>query len=375
MNTIPDHEQHQLLSSPPAHARHRHPHLRSRLSRPKAYLTLSAISAFILGYISHSHISEPARDLSHHNYFSGRCSSPVHPTQARQTIIDRVFNGTSPWDGFPPPHVSPHLHMQWTKGWGSTTPVFNNLIRQARPDTIIEVGTFLGASSIHMAGLARRLGLDAQIICIDDFRGWPGYYDDEKSLKMVNGDSMLLYQFMQNVVSANETGSIIFLPFSAGTALNGLCEWGVYGDLVEVDAAHDFHSAWTDINRAYKVVRPGGVLFGHDYAWDGVRAAVHLFARLKGFRVRLDGEHWGSPNQCSPPIPTIEIDRTQACTCCETPTPNSRQDKARNRRLWRNPRLAGKPPPPAMATANTERRHTRRGPVRTPALHHRFESV
>lgn len=51
-----------------------------------------------------------------------------------------------------------------------------------------------------MAGLTRQLGLDCQIICIDDFRGWPGYYDNEKSLKMVNGDSLLLYQFMQNVV-------------------------------------------------------------------------------------------------------------------------------------------------------------------------------
>ncbi|CAA0836234.1 S-adenosyl-L-methionine-dependent methyltransferases superfamily protein [Striga hermonthica] len=294
MNVTQDHDQHQLLSSPPPHARSRHHRspLSSALSKPKAYITLAAVSAFILGYICHSQISESALDLSLHNDFSGRCAGPVNPSQARRTIIDRVFNGTSPWDSFPPSHVLPHLHKEWTKGWGSTTPVFEHLIRQARPNTIIEVGTFLGASATHMAGLTRRLGLETQIICIDDFRGWPGYYDNEKSLKMVNGDSMLLYQFMQNVVRANETGSIIFLPFSAGTALNGLCEWGVYGDLVEVDAAHDFHSAWTDINRAYKVLRPGGVLFGHDYKWKGVRAAVHLFARLNGFRVRLDGEHW-----------------------------------------------------------------------------------
>ncbi|KAG6382907.1 hypothetical protein SASPL_157376 [Salvia splendens] len=77
-----------------------------------------------------------------------------------------------------------------------------------------------------------------------------------------------------------------------GDGAGGLCDWGVYGDLVEVDAAHDFHSAWVDINHAYKVLRPGGVLFGHDYAWDGVRKAVHIFARLHGFQIKLDGEHW-----------------------------------------------------------------------------------
>ncbi|KAL0363024.1 UNVERIFIED_CONTAM: hypothetical protein Scaly_1257600 [Sesamum calycinum] len=182
--------------------------------------------------------------------------------------------------------------QDWNKGWGSQAPVFEHLILQAQPKIIIEVGTFLGASATHMAGLVRKLGLDAQILCIDDFRGWPGYNDGDKSLKMVNGDSLLLYQFMQNVVKANATDYIMFLPFSTSTALGGLCEWGVYGDLVEVDAAHDFHSAWTDINNAYKILKPGGVLFGHDYAWVGVRHAVHLFARLHGFRVRIDGEHW-----------------------------------------------------------------------------------
>ncbi|KAK6158940.1 hypothetical protein DH2020_006254 [Rehmannia glutinosa] len=216
----------------------------------------------------------------------------VPSSDVRQTILHRVFNGTSPWQGFPPTQLSSLLLKEWTKGWGSNAAVFENLIRQVQPKTIIEVGTFLGASATHMAGLIQKMGLHTQIICIDDFRGWPGYYDEEKSLKMINGDSLLLYQFMQNVVNANATESIMFLPFSTGTALGGLCEWGVYGDLVEVDAAHDFHSAWTDINNAYKVLRPGGVLFGHDYVWVGVREAVHLFARLKGFRVRIDGEHW-----------------------------------------------------------------------------------
>lgn len=86
------------------------------------------------------------------------------------------------------------------------------------------------------------------------------------------------------------------MPFSTGSALAALCEWGVYGDLIEVDAGHDFHSAWADINMAYAVLRPGGVLFGHDYftAADerGVRRAVNLFARLKGLKVSANGEHW-----------------------------------------------------------------------------------
>lgn len=86
------------------------------------------------------------------------------------------------------------------------------------------------------------------------------------------------------------------IPFSSGSVLDKLCTWGVFGDLIEVDAGHDFNSAWSDINRAYRILRPGGVLFGHDYftAADnrGVKRAVTLFAKVYGLKIKLDGKHW-----------------------------------------------------------------------------------
>ncbi|EPS71164.1 hypothetical protein M569_03595 [Genlisea aurea] len=264
-----------------------------KLIRPAGVVIL-IMAAYALGYASQQPIfSQPAADVLAHSDFSGlQCSDAVSTGGVRRTILERVFGSRSPWEDFPPPHAAAILHKEWSKGWGSNAAVFEHLINQVQPKTIIEVGTFLGASATHMAKLTGNLGLKTQIICIDDFRGWPGWYDDEKSLKLVNGDSLLLYQFMQNVASANATESIIYMPFSASTALRALCEWGIYGDLVEIDAAHDFHSAWVDINNAYRVLRPGGVLFGHDIVWEGVKRAVHLFARIHGFQVRVDGEHW-----------------------------------------------------------------------------------
>ncbi|XP_058085959.1 uncharacterized protein LOC131233313 [Magnolia sinica] len=228
--------------------------------------------------------------------FNTRCADPVPSKFVRQTILDRVYNGTSPFDGFPPPHAAPLLREKRIKGWGSTGAVFENLIRKVQPRTIVEVGTFLGASAIHMAELTRRLGLKTQILCVDDFRGWPGFRGRFRDLKMVNGDVTLMYQFMQNVAHVNATEIVLHVPHSSASALAKMCEWGVYADLIEVDAGHYFHSAWADINRAYAILRPGGVLFGHDYftAEDnrGVRRAVNLFAKAKGLRVEIDGEHW-----------------------------------------------------------------------------------
>ncbi|KAI3719622.1 hypothetical protein L6452_20524 [Arctium lappa] len=285
---------------------------RRGFTKPAAYFIILLLS-YYLGYLSallknptydpHHHFSttgkvnpQPQTADTDHYQFQTHCVDPVPTQLVRQTIISRIFNGTSPYDGFPQPHIKPLLRHKRIKGWGSTGAVFENLVRKVRPKTIIEIGTFLGASAIHMAELTRQLGLDTQILCIDDFRGWPGLTSKFRDIKMINGDTMLLYQFMQNVVQVNATETIMFLPFSTGSALEKLCEWGVFADLIEVDAGHDFHSAWSDINRAYKLLKPGGVIFGHDYFTvadnRGVRRAVNMFARVNGFRVKADGQHW-----------------------------------------------------------------------------------
>ncbi|KAJ4825427.1 hypothetical protein Tsubulata_010354, partial [Turnera subulata] len=225
-----------------------------------------------------------------------RCADPVPPRAVHKTILERIFNGTSPYHNFPPAHVSKLLRNKKVKGWGSYGAVFERLIRKVKPRVIVEVGTFLGASSLHMADLTRQLGIDSVILCLDDFRGWPGFQDRFRYVGSVNGDVLLLYQFMQNVISHNATGSVLPVPFSSASALEKLCEWGVLGDLIEVDAGHDFNSAWADISRAYRILRPGGVIFGHDYftAKDnrGVRRAVNLFAQMNGLKVQADGQHW-----------------------------------------------------------------------------------
>ncbi|GMP61058.1 hypothetical protein CsSME_00023670 [Camellia sinensis var. sinensis] len=314
-------EDQQQQPQPPLHHHRRRvaAFTHKNFTKPTAYLILLLLS-YAFGYLSspsstshHHHHQHPsplpptipqstlsdttvfAADKDHYR-FTTQCADPVPSKLVRQTILDRVFNGTSPYDNFPPAHASTLLRRKRIKGWGSYGAVFENLIRKVKPKTIIEVGTFLGASAIHMAELASGLGLKTQIVCIDDFRGWPGFRDRFRDIKMVNGDVLLLYQFMQNVVQSNATESVLYVPFATGSGLEKLCQWGVFGDLIEVDAGHDFHSAWSDINRAYKLLRPGGVIFGHDYLTSadnkGVRRAVNMFARVKGLRVQLDGQHW-----------------------------------------------------------------------------------
>ncbi|CAA7056236.1 unnamed protein product [Microthlaspi erraticum] len=284
-------------------------HFLSKFSKTKTAYVFFILLTYAFGYLSAYYHRQPPQQPESTSAVrtvkcpidsfrvTTRCGDLVPPELIRRTVIDRIFNGTSPYTDFPPPHAAKYLRPKRIKGWGSYGAVFENLIRRVKPRTIVEIGSFLGASAIHMANLTRRLGLeDTQILCVDDFRGWPGFRDRFKDVALVNGDVLLMYQFMQNVVSSDFSGSILPVPFSTGSALEKLCEWGVTADLVEIDAGHDFNSAWADINRAVRILRPGGVLFGHDYftAADnrGVRRAVNLFAEINRLKVKTDGQHW-----------------------------------------------------------------------------------
>ncbi|XP_050236047.1 uncharacterized protein LOC126686069 isoform X1 [Mercurialis annua] len=288
------------------HQYHNNKKSKFKIFYPAAYVILLLLS-YALGYFSAPSPRFPPPPAANAiTQFSNtqldnfrvttHCADSLPSKLVRQTVLNRIYNSTSPYLNFPPPRVSSFLHSKRLKGWGSYGDVFSNLIQKVKPKVIIEVGTFLGASSLHMAELTRRLGLETQILCIDDFRGWPGFLDKFKYVNTVNGDVLLLYQFMQNVIYMNATESVLPVPFSSGSALDKMCEWGIVGDLIEIDAGHDFNSAWADINRAYRILRPGGVIFGHDYftAADnrGVRRAVNLFAQMNGLKIQTDGQHW-----------------------------------------------------------------------------------
>jgi hypothetical protein len=249
--------------------------------------------------VTMSYPRSPPHDLFR---FKEECGEPITSDAVFPTLLEKLFDGESPYSRFPPPHVAPLLHPAAARprGWGSTGAVFAELIEAVRPDTVVELGAFLGASALHMSAAARNLSLSPTILCVDDFRGWPGFRARFRRdvPPQRHGDALLLAQFMANVVAAGEDARdrVLPLPFSTASALGALCEWGVRADLIEVDAGHDFHSAWADINLAWAVLRPGGVMFGHDYFTSaddrGVRRAVTLFAKVKGLTVKPNGQHW-----------------------------------------------------------------------------------
>ena len=82
------------------------------------------------------------------------------------------------------------------------SPAFRELVLQARPKLIVEVGTWKGASAIRLAEEVESAGLAAQILCIDTWLGalefWTAQDDPERyqSLQLKHGWPQVFYQFM-----------------------------------------------------------------------------------------------------------------------------------------------------------------------------------
>jgi predicted O-methyltransferase YrrM len=212
--------------------------------------------------------------------------------------IRQLLHDVDPYVGLKIVNYKPDL-----QGWDSTHPIFANLIRELKPQLILEVGTWKGASALHMAQLLLQSGLlDAEICCVDTWLGalefWLWSHDDAdryQSLKMVHGFPTVYYTFLRNVAAHGATNFITPFPTTSAIAARFFEHHKILFDLIYIDGSHDYPDVSADIRAYWRLTRPGGVLFGDDYAnitWEGVTRAVDEFAAELGAPPAIAGHKW-----------------------------------------------------------------------------------
>ena len=183
-------------------------------------------------------------------------------------------------------------------GWGSTSPAFTELIRQIRPALIVEVGSWKGASAIHMAECAAEEGLPTKILCIDTWLGALEFRMDRddperfRALECRHGYPQVYYRFLANVCHAGHEKRIVPFPLDSASAALWLMAHGVRAGLIYIDASHEEEAVYQDLLDYREVLAPGGKIFGDDWAWASVRAAVSSFAKDHGLAVTLLHDKW-----------------------------------------------------------------------------------
>jgi hypothetical protein len=183
-------------------------------------------------------------------------------------------------------------------GWGGDSKAFAELIREAKPELIIEVGSWKGASAVTMANAMKAEGLSGRILCIDTWLGALEFWSDQsdplrfRALECKNGYPSVFYRFLANVCHAGHQQRIVPFPLPSSAAALWLMRTDLRADLIYIDASHEEEDVYQDLIDYGTLLKPGGRMFGDDWSWSGVRAAVEHYAKENNLTIRHLHDVW-----------------------------------------------------------------------------------
>jgi hypothetical protein len=185
-------------------------------------------------------------------------------------ISDMLYGNHNPYLGLP--EILPFDGQ----GWSSTSPCFEESIIELQPKLIVEVGTWKGASAIHIAETCMKYYTDFEIVCIDTFLGsvehWSRHSDHLPQFK--NGRPIIYDQFLSNVINRGLTQYITPFPIDSINGGMTLEHFDISPDLIYIDAGHEYESVKADLDLYKNIVRRGGHLIGDDWFYRPIKTAV-----------------------------------------------------------------------------------------------------
>ena len=156
---------------------------------------------------------------------------------------------------------------------------FAQLVSDRGYKNIVEVGTAYAGNVYHLLSTVNI----AELICIDPYifyPAMPGFICQE--------EYDTLHQFATDRLSPWPQAEICRM--TSKEAINKLST----ADIVFLDGSHDYEDVSWECEHYSKIIRPGGVLSGHDYnIFEGVNKAVDEFSAKIGKPVQqLHGNIW-----------------------------------------------------------------------------------
>lgn len=154
---------------------------------------------------------------------------------------------------------------------------FPNLYKQfvdisKNGDTIVEIGSYKGQSTVCMAVEIANLKKDINFYAIDT---WEGSQEnkDLKSPHFTHNLDKLYETYLKNISSVES----YIKNIRADSAQSASLFEDESVDIAFIDACHEYECVHKDILAWLPKIKSGGILSGHDYnhGWPGVNQAVH----------------------------------------------------------------------------------------------------
>ncbi len=168
------------------------------------------------------------------------------------------------------------------------------ILEEVRPSFWLELGTMLGGSATVTAECIKHTELNTSICCVDPFTGDVNTWLWEKAardrgewryLKLTAGRPTIYERFLANVRHAEHDDVLVPLPATSLVAMRLIRvlveeeRLSRVPEVIYLDAAHEPGETLLELQNAWQLLSPGGVLFGDDWSWPSVRGDVRTLAR------------------------------------------------------------------------------------------------
>ncbi len=160
-------------------------------------------------------------------------------------------------------------------GWFDFQDIYDSAVAKA-PTTggrFVEVGCWLGSSTVYMAQAIRSSGKEIEFFAVDTWEGSRSDITGPLAKEMNSGGSTLYDRFLGNLADCGVSDLVQAVQGRSVEAAK-LFE-GESLDFVFIDADHEYEAIKADIAAWLPKVKIGGVIAGHDIGWGGVKQAVY----------------------------------------------------------------------------------------------------
>lgn len=166
-----------------------------------------------------------------------------------------------------------------------------------KPKFVVEVGVAYGYHALHILDRnpnVQYVGIDPYLAAYDSE---DLFYQDVAELFGDNPSGAMDRLFK----AVSETLATRFPDRARVMRMVSTAACGTFDDqsldFVFIDGDHTENAVFADLDSWWAKVRPGGVLAGDDYTWDGVEIAVHRFFKDRPETVQILQEA-GQKHQC-----------------------------------------------------------------------------
>jgi predicted O-methyltransferase YrrM len=173
------------------------------------------------------------------------------------------------------------------------------LMRAQPPHTIVELGSYLGRSTVFFALSLREVNPSGRVVAIDPHTG------DRQQLEALSAERLPTYELFRQHCRAAGVEDLV--DARVATSLEAAASWSGPIDLLYVDGWHSYEAVVADGEAWLPFLSPRGVVVFDDYiAYDEVRHAVHDLASrgLYRFWGAVFGQAIGGTS-AEPPPPIV----------------------------------------------------------------------